>query len=152
MWSFGASWKVPVWFEFAAWLLIFLGVLLGLRKSGISGRGVTLAATFCLIVYGGFVRMPELYADVPPAFVQSRRAELLSTVAFGLPVYSIVGLFALFVCAAGLFELVPQGTLPARFGPRAWTWVRVGLGGLFFAFGLLAVFGYGSGSPSPFSP
>ncbi len=151
VWSSGSSLEFLTWFELLAWSLVFFGIALDLRKRGLPGRGVTLATTFCLIVYCGFARGPELYANVPPAFVQSQRAELLSTVALGLPVYSIVGLFALFVSAAGVLELLPRPAPPGPLDGRAWTWIRVSLGALFFLFGLVALFGYGSGSPLPFS-
>lgn len=151
VWSSGSALEFPAWVELGAWALVFFGVGLDLRERGMSGRGVTLAAIVCLIVYCGFARGPELYAEIPPPFVQSQRAELLSTVALGLPLYSMVGLFALFISAAGVLELLPKGAPPGPLSERAWLWVRGGLSTLFFLFGLVALFGYGSGSPSPFS-
>lgn len=138
---------VPAWLELLAFFMLGIGFFLGLRRAERKKRIAIGIATVCLILYVGLVRAPELYFEIGPGFLQSRRAELLSTLAFGLPLVGMAALLLVFIFSFGLYELLGALAVPRWLSGRPLSALRGALCIVFLGFGLLAVFGYGSGSP-----
>lgn len=145
-WSLGSRTTAPALIEVLAFVLIGVGFALGLRRAERGRRLAIGFATACLIVYA-FVRAPEIYFAIDPAFAQSRRAELLSTVALGLPLGGLGALLSLFLFSFGLYEVLSLPERPGVLLARYRIVLRGILCAAFLGLGLLAVFGYGSGSP-----
>lgn len=149
-WSSGSRLAVPAWLE---WLVLFGLVLAfsgGFRAAERAQRWAIGVSTGCLILYVCLVRGPELYFAIGPGFLQSRRAALLSSVFWGLPLIGLFALLLLFVFSFGLYELLGARSGPGWLPERYRRGLGVALSLAFLGFGLLAVFGYGSGSPWPF--
>jgi hypothetical protein len=107
--GFGLAWAHGLTLALWLWVLIVCGVRLGRAKPE-EGRGLVLVAASTLFTYLAGLRFDELWYDIPEAYIQSRRAELLSVEAHGVP-------WVLLLVAIGL---VPSALLLAR-------WLRAGL-------------------------